>query len=192
MRSTRIALWMTTSLLLAAGAASAAPLAASVQDVTVIQDGAGSARILFRPGPTVSGLTGTSISNATLTLPTAGLPAQRGLRLRIYPVTTTWSTAGATWTTGWRRAGGDFDDEIFASADVDFTRGAATAVFDVTGILKEVLEAGMPADGLILTVHSLDGAGIPVADLARFGTLATATFDIRYRAAPPLRIALEP
>jgi hypothetical protein len=167
-------------------------VADTVQDVTVIQDGAGSARILFRAGPAVTGLTGTSISQATLTLTTAGLPAARGLRLHLHPVTTPWSAAGASWTSGWSRAGGDIDEEVFATAEVDFTRGTGTAVFDVTGVLKEMLEAGMTADGFILTVNPVDGMGIPVADVARFGTLATATFDLRYRKAPPLRIALEP
>jgi hypothetical protein len=50
----------------------------------------------------------------------------------------------------------------------------------------------MTAEGFILTGNPLDGVEIPVADTARSGTLATATFDIRYRAAPPLRTALEP
>jgi hypothetical protein len=86
-------------------------------------------------------------------------------------------------------AGGDFDEELFATADVDLSRGPASAVFDVTTILKEVLESGMTADGFLLTVDPVDGAGIPVTDLTRFGALATATFDVHYRPLPPGLVA---
>jgi hypothetical protein len=190
MKGSRLAQWIAPGLLLSGAVAQAALLSASgVQDFTVIQDGRGSARILFRAGPAVAGLTNTSISHASLTFTTAGTPDTRRLRLRIYPVTTAWSALGVSWTTGWNRAGGDYDEEIFTAADLDLSSGTATAVFDVTGILKEVLESGMTADGFILTVDPVGGVGVSVADLTRFGTLGTASFDVRYRNVPPGRLS---
>lgn len=167
-----------------ATAVHAAGLRGAVRDVAVMQDGAGSARIVFRAATSVSGLSEAILSRAQLTVTTSGVAGARILRVRIYPVTTVgWSPLGVSWT-AWARPGGDYDEELFASAELDFTRGSATATFDVTAILKEVLESGMTADGFLLTVDPADGTGIGVTDLPRFGTLAGATFDLSYRHMP--------
>jgi hypothetical protein len=68
-------------------------------------------------------------------------------------------------------------------------RRNGVGVVDMTSMLKDVLESGMTADGFLLTVDPVDGVGIPVTDLTRFGTLATATFDVRYRNVPPRRMS---
>jgi hypothetical protein len=190
MRRNRVAGWLAAGSLLAAGTAWGAAVGTAVQDVTVIEDGRGSARVLLRAGASITSLTGVALSQATLTVTMAGTPAERTLRLRIYPITTTgWNALSVSWTGGWSRAGGDYDEELFAAADVDLSRGSGTAVFDVTSMLKDVLESGMTADGFLLTVDPADGVGIPVTDLTRFGTLATATFDVRYRNVPPRRMS---
>jgi len=181
-------LWVTGALLVAASIygndASAAGVRGAVRDVAVIQDGAGSARILFRASTAVSDLSEAIISKAHLTIATTGLPDARTLRVRVYPLTAVgWSPLGASWS-GWTRPGGDYDEELFASAELDLAGGGATATFDVTAILKEVVEEGLTADGFLLTVDPVAGTGISVADLTRFGTLTGATFDVSYRNVP--------
>jgi hypothetical protein len=156
-----------------------------------MQDGAGSSRIVFRASSSVTGLTDAIVSKALLTVATTGAPESRRARVRVYPVTAVgWNPAGVTWS-GWSRPGGDYDEELFASAELDFTRGAATAVFDVTAIVKEVLESGMTADGFLLTADPVEGAGIPLADAARFGTLSSATLDVTYHRVPAALLARE-
>jgi hypothetical protein len=157
----------------------------------VIQDAAGSARILFRAPSTISDLSEAIVSKAHLTITTTGIAEARTLRVRVYPVTAVgWNPLGVSWT-GWTRPGGDYDEELFASAELDFARGGATASFDVTAILKEVLESGMAADGFLLTVDPADGTGIASDDLTRFGTLSTATLDVQYRRVPAAQLARE-
>ena len=174
-----------------AGHADAVGVSGTVRDVAVIQDGAGSTRILFRASSAVSDLSEAIVSKAHLTITTTGIADARTLRVRVYPVTTVgWNPLGVSWT-GWSRPGGDYDEELFASAELDFARGGATASFDVTAILKEVLESGMTADGFLLTVDPADGTGIASGDLTRFGTLAAATLDVQYRRVPAALVARE-
>ncbi|HMB68322.1 MAG TPA: hypothetical protein VKU85_03390, partial [bacterium] len=141
------------------------------------------ARLLFREGAAVAALPDVTIWKATLSVPVTGTPADRTVSLRLHPITAAWSPLGTDWNAGWTRAGGDYDEELFATAEVNYGSGTATAVFDVTAILKETLEHGMFADGYLLTVDPKDGAGLSVADLTRFGTLAGATLDVKYRPA---------
>jgi hypothetical protein len=184
-----VALFLTVSL--NAADAHAAGVRGAVRDVAVIQDGAGSARILFRASSTISDLSEAIVSKAHLAITTTGAAEARALRVRVYSVTTVgWNSLGATWT-GWSGPGGDYDEELFASAELDFARGGATATFDVTAILKEVLESGMTADGFLLTVDPADGTGIASGDLTRFGTLSTATLDVQYRKVPGALLARE-
>ncbi|HMB69182.1 MAG TPA: hypothetical protein VKU85_07710 [bacterium] len=175
----------------AAAGAVAANLTDGVRDVTVIQDASGNGRILFRAGNVLSGLTEAAVSKALLTVSMSGEASARTLPLRVHPVTTeSWTAGSVDWTAGWSRAGGDFDDEVFA-AEVNLARGGAAVVFDVTAILKEVIEAGMTADGFLLTVDPATGIGIPSADLGRFGTLSGATLEVTYRPLPAGLLARE-
>ncbi len=152
-----------------------------VRDVSVIQDGRGAARVLFRLQDNVRTLSEVSVWKATLRIPLVGLPTEQSIRLRIYPVTRTWSTGTVTWTGGWTREGGDFDAEIFAEKELDL-RGAPTEiVLDVTRLLKETLEQRLAGDGFILSVDPRTGSGVSVTDLPRFAGLAASTLDVKYR-----------
>jgi hypothetical protein len=104
-------------------------------------------------------------------------------------VTTNWNPLTVDWTTSWTRAGGDFDDELYARTRVDLGRGATTATLDVTTIVKEFVEGGMSADGFILSVAPSEGDGIRVEDLARFADLAGATLAVLYVKMPAIGAA---
>ncbi|MFN8178133.1 MAG: hypothetical protein U0167_09395 [bacterium] len=166
--------------LLLATASEARQATGGLQDVAVIQDGHGAARILFRLSNQVRTLSQIRVWKATLRVPLAGLPAGRELRLRAYPVTAAWNPSTVSWT-GWRRPGGDFDDEVFAERTVDLRTGPTEVVLDVTGLVKEVVERRMPGDGFILSVDPRSGVGLPVADLPRFVGLGAATLQVTYR-----------
>jgi hypothetical protein len=101
-------------------------------------------------------------------------------------VTANWNPLTVDWTTSWTRPGGDFDDELYARTRVDLARGATTATLDVTTIVKEVVEAGMSADGFILSVVPREGDGICVEDLARLAGLASATLAVSYVKMPSI------
>jgi hypothetical protein len=156
-----------------------------VADVAVIQNGEGAARVLFRC-PEMLATDGVAIRRATLTIPFVGLGEARSLNLQLHPVTANWNPLTVDWTTSWTRAGGDFDDELYARTRVDLARGATTATLDVTTIVKELVDAGMSADGFILSVVPHEGDGIRVADLARLAGLAGATLDLSYVKMPSI------
>ncbi|MBZ0268575.1 hypothetical protein K8I85_10505, partial [bacterium] len=53
------------------------------------------------------------------------------------------------WGSVWRRASGDFDEDLAAWASVDLLQDGRKAVFGVTPILKEWIEYGAEYDGFI-------------------------------------------
>lgn len=159
-----------------------------ITDVRTILDGEGVARVLFKVNAPVN-LDGVAIRRATLRLSASGSIESRKIRLRVHPVTTAWNSGAVSWTSPWTRPGGDFDDELHGRAQLDLGVGTADLRFDVTPIVKEIVEHGMEADGFILTVDPADGRGIRTADLARLQNLVGATLEVTYRrvSSPPSR-----
>jgi hypothetical protein len=157
----------------------------SVTDVAVIQNGEGAARVLFRC-PEMIAADGIAIRRATLTIPVVGLGEARALHLQLHPVTANWNARAVDWTTSWSRPGGDFDDELYTRTRVDLASGATTASLDVTMLVKEIVEAGMTADGFILSVVPHEGEGIRVEDLPRLAALAGASLAVSYVKVPAI------
>lgn len=156
----------------------------AVKDVATITDESAVARVLFRLDGTPE-LGNIAIARATLDVPLGGESEDRAFRLQIHPVTTQWNRTSVDWTTGWSRPGGDFEDDLYGRAEVHFDQGATHGVFDLTTPLKEIVEAGMEADGFILTLAPVDGRGIPGDELSRFADLGEATMTIQYKRLPP-------
>ena len=156
-----------------------------VADVTVIENGEGAARVLFRCPP-VHAAEGLAVRRATLTLSITGPSEARTVHLQVHPVTREWDPRTVSWESGWSRPGGDFDDELYARTRVALDRGATTAHLDVTSLVKEIVESGFVVDGFILTVAPRDGEGIRTEDLSRLEGLTGATFDLMYRAVPTI------
>jgi hypothetical protein len=154
-------------------------------DMSVLENGAGKARIVFHPAP-LDLPENIAIGRAQLSFAIPLVGETRTVRVRVHPVTSAWTAGLVTWTLGWSQPGGDFDPDLAADAEVTLGVGGE-ASFDVTGILQEI-EAGYFADGFILTVPQEDGVGLNVADVAAFTGVAAATFDVFYRSIPERQI----
>jgi hypothetical protein len=176
-------LTITLATLVLAIPAAARQMSGSVKDVTELQDGAGSARVLFRLSPAEK-LDGMLVSQATVTFQAAGTPVKEPLRLRVYPVTTTWTAGAVTWTSGWSRAGGDYNEDIYVPVEVDLSSGSATVELDLTPLVKETVEGGAVTDGFILTTDPAESTGLAISDVSSFLGLSVASVDIRCREAP--------
>jgi hypothetical protein len=154
----------------------------NVVEFATMDNGSGAARILFKVDAAVRDLEDVAIWRATLRVPVSGEAASETLRLHVYPVSRNWNAGSVDWNTGWDRPGGDFDREMYARGELALARGGAQELeVDVTHLLKEIVEAGMPAHGFLVTVNPADGEGLRLADLPRFGSLAGAELEIRYR-----------
>jgi hypothetical protein len=141
-------------------------LTLGLHDVTVIQDGHGSGRVLFRTGalPASDRLL---VESAVLTVPYAGASEDRSLELRVCPVTAVWT--GGDWNT-------PFDEEIYArSALVGRAPGALS--FDLTVAFKAMREHGLYADGFVVTVADRE-RGVALQDLARVSELGGASLQV--------------
>lgn len=150
-----------------------------IAESAVIHDGFGSARILLKIGQQLPP-PGSLVSRATLRVPLSGLVSAKTIRASLHPVTRAWNARSVSWSSGWSRPGGDFNDELFAEVEADLGRNDALT-FDVTHLIKEIVEEGVFADGFILTVHPGDGIGYSEEDAARFQGISGATLDVRSR-----------
>ncbi|MGQ0720713.1 MAG: DNRLRE domain-containing protein [Candidatus Eiseniibacteriota bacterium] len=147
-------------------------------DYTMIDNGKGEARALFRH-ETLSLPTNAVLSRAVLEFPYSAVASAKTQELIVYPVTTTWTTSGADWSTGWSAAGGDVEENLGSRAAVDFST-PGTATIDVTGMMKDVLEDGVFADGFLLSVPSFAGEGMAL-DRAAGLDVTGGTLRISYR-----------
>jgi hypothetical protein len=159
-------------------------VAIGVKDLTTIDDGMGGSRILFNLESTAPA-GDYSISRATLTLDLGSTVSEARMRLWIHPVTAPWTAGAAGWTSGWSKPGGDYEETVFAQADVDLQQKGPLSI-DVTQIVKEVLQYKMPSYGFIVTADpGTEKVGLSATELGRLQGLASASLLIEYRQTPP-------
>jgi hypothetical protein len=170
-------------ILLCASSASAERLTAEITDVTPILNESSEGRILLRWDlPNLA--QNVAIRRAILVFDIPGGGDEKHLSLRIHPVTTSWNPVTVDWTTGWTRPGGDFPEDLFARGEIDVGRGAGSAAIDLTPLVKEILEDGFVADGLIITLDPNEGEAIRSADLPRFASLGSGRLEVSSRSVP--------
>jgi hypothetical protein len=164
-----------------------------LRDVTTIENGSGAARVLFRANE-LPDLGSVAINRAILTLPWSGERVNRTIPLQLSAVSQDWSAGSVAWNTGWLTPGGDVYDQLYSRLEVNCSEGRTSLRFDVTNILKEDLEAGVPIHGFLLSLQPRYGVGLQVPDLARLQGLETGTLEISYRTIPrrPERLRAEP
>ena len=176
------------AVVVAGSEAGAERLSRSTTDACTIQHESGAGRILFRADlepqePRVL------VGRALARVPLDSIELSRSMTLRVHPVTTAWTAGAVSWTSGWTRPGGDFDDRLRARAEV--SGGSVEAIFDITVIAKEMLEHGMTNYGFILTLEPSEGLGLPEADLEAFESLSGATVEVDWRRKPVLPARLD-
>jgi hypothetical protein len=155
--------------LLASTVSRAAGISISFPVVLAVQNGRGAARILFRAAP-IPFTERTVIERAILRIPFTGEVESRSLPLRVCLVTEDWSRGG-TWDTR-------YDPYLLSRGEADLRAGSGVATFDVTALLKEMLEYGTYADGFVLTAGRKDRQGITEAEAARFASLEGAELRV--------------
>jgi hypothetical protein len=136
-----------------------------VHDVTVVQDGHGMARVLFRTG-TLPASDRVLVERAVLTVPYAGAVGEGGIELRVCPVTASWS--------GWSTP---FDEELYARSEMDFARESGALSFDLTVAFQAMREHGLSADGFVVTVTEPE-EGVPLQHLSRIAGLSGASVKV--------------
>jgi hypothetical protein len=170
------------SAALAVQAAYADTLTRSIQDVTVISDGTGGSRVLFDLA-SIGDLGNVAISRATLTFTLSGSAGEGRTTLRLHPVTASWSSGGASWTS-WSSPGGDYDEAVYTRTELDLSRSGTVSI-DATSLLKEIVEGGMTTHGFIIIVEPGDG-DVPSSNVVdRLQNLGSATLELKYRKVPP-------
>jgi hypothetical protein len=171
------------------GSAQAAELSRGVHDVTAIVHQSGAGRLLFKVD-LPRDLGAVAVKQATLRVPVRRLEGQivpeAALDLRLDPITRPWMAGAVDWYAGWERPGGDFQEDLFANADVPLNRDGVVQ-FDVTMIVKEVLEKGMEDHGFLVTVPPDVALGLGADEREAFANIGGSSLEVRYRTTPARR-----
>ena len=161
--------------------ASAASFTSPVRDVASISEPeSGATRLLFTADLAVPE-EHVALRRALLRVPVGSRESTEQMVLRVHPGTTAWSRGAVDWSSGWTRAGGDFEDLVYGWAEV--SAGQSEVVFDVSIPVKEILEYGAANRGFLVTVEPAAGLGLRAAD-AEALRLSNASLDVSYRQIP--------
>jgi hypothetical protein len=139
------------AFLAAAGTSLAATLTTGLVDVTAIADTEGETRLLCRIDDlaAVADTRHIAVDRAILHFSLAGEAAEQRLAVQMHPITRGWNAGSVDWTTGWIRAGGDFDDDVYGRAYVHFDRATSEVSVDITVPVREALLH----DGIVTKEH---------------------------------------
>ncbi len=169
---------------LATNRAVAEPVIAAPSDFATITNAEGKSRVLFHvPWGTLQ--PNSRIERATLLVSLSGPSTSKILTLQLHPVLTPWSAGSVTWDSGWDTPGGDIDPDIYTRAEFDLGNGVASFGIDVTHFMKEILEDGLAAEGILVTVPPYQGEGFDAADLSWVEGMASVVLDLDTRAYSP-------
>jgi len=176
-------LWVIAIMLLCVQSGLAPSRSVALEDVTVIHNGRGEARLLCRHAE-IGSMENTAVSSASLTFPIQGDTVSRGLSLRVYPILTAWDPENVSWIDGWDEPGGDFDRGYGGAIEIDLSTAPQTVSVDVLPMVREVILGDLPRNGFLVTVPLYEGEGIPVDDLGRLN-LGAGSLDVTYRVVGP-------
>lgn len=77
---------------------------------------------------------------------------ERPIRLRVSPLTSSWSPNNIGWSGPWSHPGGDFADSISCIGHID-TTGEFTVRIDVARIVQNYIRGHLSNNGLIIRQH---------------------------------------
>ncbi len=171
------------SLLLASGTAVSASRELAVGSARAIQREDGEARVLFRV-PGLAELTGQFVTGATLEIPLARAAAERDVDVYLFAVSQDWTDGAVSWTSPWRIPGGEWDLDHYAIANLGPRNGTGVLRFDVSTLVRAMVDGDVPAHGFILTAGPAEGVGrFRPEDLAALGDLSNATLSVSFHRA---------
>lgn len=166
------------SITFADGLAAAASRQLAVGSVRTIQREDGDARVLFRI-PGIAELSGQFVTNATLEIPLAHTSAERDVDVYLFAVSQAWTDGTATWNSPWRVPGGEWDLDHYAIAQIGPRNETGVLRFDVSTLVRAIVEGESPPHGFILSAGPAEGVGrFRAADLAVLGDLSGARLDV--------------
>jgi hypothetical protein len=71
--------------------------------------------------------------------------------VRVYPITTDWSSDAVSWSTPWSNPGGDFDDVFYAEYAIS-SIGPQEIQIDLTDLCMRWADARLPYFGFLIGV----------------------------------------
>jgi hypothetical protein len=178
--SGRTAFVATMVLAVAASPVFAGKITVSTASTAVISDGAGSSRVLIRPGD-LSAIRGRLVTSAYLTFTLPGQAAERDIPVRVYPLTSDWNAGSVTWESPWTASGGDVEGTYYETRVVKAGARPMELRLDVSPMVRAMAQGEIGEYGFVVTVPGYDGAGFRSADLSTLGTLTAAVLEIDYR-----------
>jgi hypothetical protein len=157
----------------------AATLTVTGTNVMTISDGLGNNRVLLDVRG-LSKLQGEWVTEATLTVAFAGAALTSDLDLSLDLVATDWS-AGASWSTPWTKPGGDRLGLEDAQIVVPAGTRAQTLSFDVTDMVRAVVDGDAGDNGFILYPTDPGKPGLDSSELSSLGSVTKAALTVEYR-----------
>ena len=165
-------------------AAGAATRDLSISGVQAIRRTDGEGRVLFRV-PELTALSGQFVTSASLEIPLRrGVAVERDVDVYLFALSQAWSDGAATWDSPWRIPGGEWPVDDYGVAHIRSGRQGAVLHFDVSTLVRAIVDGEAPPHGFILTAGPAEGVGrfLP-GDLSALGDLAGATLHVSYHSA---------
>ena len=102
------------------------------------------------------------------------------LGVQLHPLTSAWSAQNASWTAGWTKAGGDFDQEV-ASPALLTNQNAGAVSIDVYLSIREILANQRSNYGFIIVPERAEGVALKPIAANEGARLANSKLILAYR-----------
>jgi hypothetical protein len=130
-----------------------------ITTATTITPDSGNARLLMKPE---IGLPDTTIVIDRAILDLWVSPQTEDttyISIRVYPLTTSWSSEAASWTNPWTNPGGDFDEVNYAEYAISIP-GEQNIQVDLTDLAMRWADGRLPYYGFIIDISESSLAGV--------------------------------
>jgi hypothetical protein len=130
-----------------------------ITTATTITPDSGNARLLMKPGISLPDTT-MVIDRAILDLWVSPQTEDTTyISIRVYPITTNWSSETASWTTPWTNPGGDFDEVNYAEYAISLP-GEQNIQVDLTDLCMRWADGRLPYYGFLIDISESSLAGV--------------------------------
>jgi hypothetical protein len=169
------------------GTAFGETLVVPIEGIRAIDNGEGATRVMLKFGP-LEGLEDMAITRAYVAVSTAERgELSRPIVVQVHPINREWTPEAVSWAAGWRRPGGDFEDEMYARAELGPSAVAGELRIDVESLVRE-MQSGTRFHGFVLTTAPYRGIGLRAPELLRLAGLSEPRLVVEYEAMPHVRL----